>query len=574
MNLVYRLNDWLSKHWRGALVLVLAVLFAIGTSLFSYLAQSPDYVKWSSPDETANYLMAKQLAQTGQLQIASKYNLLASGIVAPRSLEADGMWLKPVSFLGIMIWYGTLAKIFGIGIIPYLTPILGAIGLIFFYLLIKKLFNQNNAVLSTVLLASFPVYVYYSARSLFHNVPFVVFLIIGVYLAVLASDEGNDQAATFSLKRKYIGWGWALLSGLALGTAIAMRASELIWLGPILLLLWLFNIRRWALMKPFLFIYGILVALAAVFYFNYVLYGSPLASGYQALNQTVAAVVESGSQAVSTPAAIKFDQAKQFISRAYNSFFYFGFKPRQSWSMFNHYVVIMFPWLWYLGVAGLIIFCFKFWRRPKSDLVYLLSLIIIGFILVLYYGSWQFSDNINPNRFTIGNSYTRYWLPLYLMGLPLVSLAILKLSRIFKNKTLVKFLPMLVAALLTIINLWFVLFGSEEALVPNYKYQLANRAQFNKVMALTEPQSIIITRYHDKVFFPERQVIVGWFDNETNNALYAGLVKRTPLYYYNFYIKDEDLKKINNEKLKPLKLELVLKEKITSEFGLYALRFR
>ena len=93
---------------------------------------------------------------------------------------------KPVSFLGMMLSYGTIAKIFSWKVIPYLTPLIGALGIVFYYLLIAKIFDKRNAFLSALVLFSLPVRFYYSARSMFHNVPFVSFLIIGLYFSMLA----------------------------------------------------------------------------------------------------------------------------------------------------------------------------------------------------------------------------------------------------------------------------------------------------------------------------------------------------------------------------------------------------
>ena len=560
MSWLYRLNEWLKKYWRDAVVFLLAAVFFLGASVFNYLTQSPDFVKWSSPDETANYVMAKTLAATNNLTIESKYNLIAEGIIAPRSLRADGALLKPVSFLGMMVWYGAAAKIFGPAVLPYLTPLLAAIGLIFFYLLIKKLFGQDNALLSTILLTFFPVYIYYSARSMFHNVPFVVLLIIGCYLILLSAD---------SAKHKYLPWFYALIAGWFCGLAISFRASELIWLGPLLALWWLFNLKRWRIMRPLLFAYGLVAASAPVLFQNYILYGSILASGYPNLNASVANIVSGSGGLVQTAVLMKFGQAREFLAQVYHNFFYFGFKPQQSWLIFNHYLVQMFPWLAYLGAAGFIIFCFRFWRRGKAALLYLLSLLLTGAILILYYGSWKFSDNPDATSFTIGNSYTRYWLPIYLLVLPLVSLAIIRLSRLFRFPAVVRTLQFSAVAVIAGLGLVFVLYGSDEGLVPTHYRQLAAKQELAKVLSATEDNSIIVTRYGDKLFFPERQVIVGLLTDDNMNAIYARLARRVPVYYYNFELKPADLAYLNQSKLALLGVELKFRQAVTPDFSLY-----
>ena len=95
-----------------------------------------------------------------------------------------------------------------------------------------------------------------------------------------------------------------------------------------------------------------------------------------------------------------------------------------------HYIVEMFPYLAIAFFLGTLILSIVDINRPqKKYLVYFLVFLTVSTILIFYYGSWKFNDNPDPTRFTIGNSYTRYWLPIYLMMIPLASLAIVYLSR-------------------------------------------------------------------------------------------------------------------------------------------------
>jgi hypothetical protein len=47
------------------IVVVLAVIFFLATASFNFFTQSDDFLKWTSPDETANYFFAKRFS-TGQ----------------------------------------------------------------------------------------------------------------------------------------------------------------------------------------------------------------------------------------------------------------------------------------------------------------------------------------------------------------------------------------------------------------------------------------------------------------------------------------------------------------------------
>jgi hypothetical protein len=242
----------------------------------------------------------------------------------------------------------------------------------------------------------------------------------------------------------------------------------------------------------------------------------------------------------------------------------------------------MFPIFCWLGGLGLILLIAQNIRRfQKKYLVYVLVWAVLGIVLVFYYGSWRFNDNPDPSRFTIGNSYTRYWLPLYLMLIPLVSLAIVRLTRalfLMNTKTqdylrrlaaggLQAFLVLGFAAL----SLLFVLYGSEEGLVYLYYNNLQERENTEKVLALTAPDGIIITRYYDKFFFPERRIIMSTLPDEEVLAAVPKLVRYYPVYYYNFYWNEADVAYLNERKFSFYHLKMKLIKKINAQFGLYQL---
>jgi len=300
-----------SKHWPWFIIGLIMIGFFVFTASFNYLSQSREFVKWLSPDETANYTSAKLYAQTGSLAFFEKYNLIAKDIIHPRSFRSDFGLIKPVSFLGMPIFYGQLASWFGLGILPYLTPLFGAIGLAFFYLLIKRIFGRSNALISTMLAAIFPVYIYYSARSMFHNVLFLVALIAGLYFASRMSEKNIEVTNYF--KRHYKGWIFSLVAGLLVGLALITRTSELLWLGPLLIFLWLFNIKRLGVVRPFLFLYGIFMVFLPIIYWNDVLYGSFFSSGYPELNNSLFSLSQNGASLAHTVAIGKFSQLKEII---------------------------------------------------------------------------------------------------------------------------------------------------------------------------------------------------------------------------------------------------------------------
>lgn len=179
-----------TKNRRVFVVVVFfCLIFFILSSIFPYWQKSNDFIKFSSPDENANYIFTNLYYNSGELSFYEKYNLVAEDIIRPRSYYSHQGSVKPVSFLGMTILYGNLAKIFGSSIIPFLTPFFASVALLFFYLLIKLLFGRKNALVSFFILFSFPVLFYYSARSMFHNVLFLSFFIIALYFLTLLFEK-------------------------------------------------------------------------------------------------------------------------------------------------------------------------------------------------------------------------------------------------------------------------------------------------------------------------------------------------------------------------------------------------
>jgi len=542
----------LEKLIFGAILGLLAVIFFTLTASFNYFRQQGDFIKWSSPDETANYTFAKLYAQTGELQFFEKYNLLAGDLIHPRSIRSDNGVLKPVSFLGLPLIYGQIGKIFGIGILPYLTPILGAIGLIFFALLLRQFFPAKIALSAAALLTFFPPYVYYSARSFFHNVPFTVFLITGLYF--------------ISLMVKAKAWAriWtSALAGLFIGGAIITRTSELLWLAPVLLIIWLFYLKKIGIFKLLMFLAFMGLAVLPVLYWNQVLYGSFFSGGYNEMNtslQSLTNLTASGQNLQTTAAKIG------------NTIFYFGFKPWFSLRMFQSYFVNMFWWIFWPAVIGFLIFILKIkkWRRPQY--LYFLIWGITSVVLILYYGSWKFTDNPDPTRFTIGNSYTRYWLPVYLGALPLAAICLNKIAELvfFRLKSLVNCGRIVLIGIVALISVNFVYFGSEEGLMYGLVNNNLERKIYHEILDRTEGDAVIITRYHDKLFFPERKVILGLLNDKQMNYYYRRLLGKVPVYYFNFTLPRKDVEYLNERPLKESGFSIIPLTKIDS-FSLYKL---
>lgn len=571
----------ITNNWHFAFVILLALCFFMSVSGYIFVSQKGNFVKWGSPDENANYVFTELYSQTGKISIFNDISLKASDIVHPRSLRSDYGEMKPVSFLGIILIYGFLASLIKYyNIIPYLTPLFASFGIIFFYLFVKRIFGRRNALISSVMLASFPVYIYYSARSMFHNVLFVDLLIVSAYFFLFSLD--NIAKNTYRDKKNIV---ILFLSGGFLGLALITRTSEAIWILPVISFVLLVYLRRVGILNFTFFFLGLFLALLPIFYWNIILYGSPINGGYPEMNASIHGILHSGNELVNKTVKGNFQKTKELLVKINDIFFHFGLDFLRSWQVFTEYFIKMFYFLFWFAVFGFFIFFSRIKKWNSKQWVYVLSYLFFSVILVIYYGSWQFNDNPDVNSFTIGNSYTRYWLPVYLGAMPLFSYFLIRITRgIFyfksKNKTSFfsfelrsKFLVNGVRAVLLYMmffsSISFVLFGSEEGLMNTLSKTEEAKLSYQQVLDLTEDDAVIITKYYDKLFFPDRKVIYGELDDRNMNKLYARVSKIVPLYYFTFSLPNDAIDYLNDRKLKENSLQIKKVELIDSSFTLY-----
>jgi len=569
----YKIKNWFKKYWRIIIITIAAICFFIGTASFNYFTQTKDFVKWLSPDESANYNFTKLYAQEGELMFFERYNILAHDIIHPRSVRSDFGYLKPVSFLGVILIYGKIASLTTYKIIPYLTPLFAAIGIVFYYLLVKMIFGKRNALISALILSVFPPLVYYSARSMFHNVLFVILLIISLYFACLSVKKRVKSSNISKVGVKFIDILPNLsagLSGIFLGLTIITRSSELIWLAPVCLIIWLANIKKFGFVKLIIFVACLFFALTPAMYWNKILYQSYWRGGYNEMNQSIINITSASSE-ILKGGVVNSEAIRNGLTEIKNNFFHFGWQPVKSLKMLYFYFVKMFYWIFWPAFFGFLLLLLKIKKWRAKHYVYLITLFTAAAVLISYYGSWDFHDNPDPKSRTIGNSYTRYWLPIYLGAIPLAVIFLVKLSNLFKKKFLIYGFRILMILLVCFISIRFVLIGSEEGLIKTAQQQLIVRAEYEQILKLTENNSVIITQYHDKLLFPARKVIIGLFNDPNMTKEYAVLAKKLPVYYYNFTFPEKDINYLNNKKLPEFSLKIEAVEKVTKDFTLYRL---
>lgn len=585
------------QNYPDIMVITIALVFFIFCAYFIKINQFSDYIRWSSPDETANYFFTNLFSQNEGLLYFDQAGIYSEGWTSPRSMRIDQGILKPVSFPGIILIFGSIASFFNANVIPFLGPAFASLGIIIFFYLIKKIFNKRIALLSSFLLSFFPVYIYYSVRSMFHNILFVVLCLASFYLlAISIKEKKNDKLSIFRKiknifsnfsdtinnflqipkRKKILDYIPVFFSGVFLGLAIITRTSEILWILPSFFIIYLFFAKRFNFTKLLVLASGLLLGFLPGLISNQFLYGSALHSGYNEMNVSIDEISQSG---YSLKNIFQKENISELFNKLKDNIFYFGFKPKQSWQMFNAYVISMFPIIFWLALAGFLVFIVRnFKRLKKKHLVYFTVGAFFSLFLIVYYGSWLINDNPDLCQITIGNSYTRYWLPIYLWLIPMAGYFIFQFtSALFPAKYIKKELRLifinstqaLIILLISINSLNFLLFHSSESLL-NWKNNNYFDNQAAKiVLDETENNSIIITKYYDKLLFPQRRVIVATFpDNDLSNQV-EKLVEYFPVYYYHFELPEKDINYLNERRLLENKLQIKKVKKINENLYLY-----
>lgn len=428
-------------------------------------------LKFDWPDEVANYFWARELASNGRLAIPEVLNLVADGQIHPRSFNTNIAGdMVPGSFLGLIILFAFLAKIFGTGAIIYFTPFLMLGGVWAFYFLIRKVFASEKIALmsSSFLLFSAP-WLYYSFESLLPNVPVISLFLVSISFLVYAKKDNY--------------W-MSIFSGFLGGLALAIRPAEFVWFGVVYLTILFFKRKELGFFDFLGFLFGGIAALVPSLIWQKEIYGSFLVSGYDKLPE------------LAQQSSVLGKLLKQALIP-------FGIHPKLALQNFWHYFVLISPATIFLSLFGVFLYLKKWKMQTKISKIYFWLSIFVFAWLFNYYGSWLFEDlkTLSLNR--LGASYVRYWLILFALCLPFAAIAIEKTVQIFR----IKYLRIVVIIAIALLGLYQVSFFDPNNIFSVRKKVAKNRIMAGELLKEIPEEAIIITNRSDKIFFPERRVI-------------------------------------------------------------------
>ncbi|MFA7287085.1 MAG: glycosyltransferase family 39 protein [Patescibacteria group bacterium] len=448
-------------------VTIAIVAFAL-YAFFPWATSRDTMLRFNSPDETANYLFSERLATGMGLSIPEPLLERSGGVLHPRSTVAVQATIAPASFIGLPVFYGVIGFVLGIGILPYLTPVVASLALVALWGIWRRLFGERLATLATVLTAIHPAYWYYASRGFYHNVLFLALVIFSAW-------------SFFRFRETRYSVEWLVVCIFFLVGALFVRTVEVLWLLP--LLLWVLWKEREHLRITHGIIAGaVLGAFLSLALLGFaVVYSAPLPTGY---HQAAAAVASSASGA--------------FITAARSILLPLGFDAgRIIANIFNNGFLLFLP-LWLFVAIG-----FRAMRLHVPRF-YMVAIGWVGAWLLVYYGSWFINDSVGFQTVTVSTSFSRYWLPLYVITMPLVAFGVTSLGKQLGRLQLVAALGCL--ALFTF-SFSLVYFDPIEGFTAVAGRLQTYRALSREVNQLTTSTAVIVSDRSDKVFFPDRRVI-------------------------------------------------------------------
>lgn len=530
----------------SAVTVVVALACAATFLTYAFLPLAAP-TRYNSPDEASNAFFSAHFAKTGYLWYFEPLNLPGKGVVHPRSVRVVDDFLVPGGFIGLPVLYGGIGRLFGVGVIPYLTPLFALAGIAAWGALVRWRFGTKVGVTSAVLLAAHPAWWYASSRTLMPNVLFTSLVVVAAWLFFTTPVRDAVERRTkdgLRLLRASDG----ALAGIAVGLAVAVRMAETYWLAlaaaVLLVVAWRRKSVPWARIAVFAAFAAL--TLAPFLLMNQTLYGHPLATGYGA--------------GVDVPAGnLPHGMGDRLLGPLRPLLFPLGFAPRVALANFWTYGIAFFGW-WSVLVTCALVAAIGSWKRQpapwrKDAAAFAAASGAAVAWLALFYGSWTVQDNPDPSAVTIGSSYLRYWLPAFVLSTaPVAWLAVTAVERGVHSRVAK---PVAAAVLLLYVAASGLdVFGAHgEGLLAVRQNVIRYDATVKDIVAITPKGSVIIVDRADKYVFPDRPVITPLRADSTYAALDV-LKRHAAIWYFGITFPEQDLAWLRDEKLPPLGLDI------------------
>ena len=482
--------DKISKQ--NLIILFGCLLFFL---LYSFSAITVWWPQWQAgghlifnwPDANANYFFAKVFAEKNNLFFAEPLNQLAGNLLHTRSINVVNGYLVPVTFLPNLLIFGLFFKLLGGFFSLLLIPFLASLTVYIIYRLLGTVFKDWDLAWWTAWLL-FPLapWLYFANIVMLPNILFIFLVCLAAYLLA---------------KKKYI------VSTLFLALALVCRPSEAVWILLSFALVWFWQRRQ---ISPKNWLFSLLIGLgllAGFFWLNKLVYGGYLTLGYFNL-QTNGLPTETVAIQQNFWGAIKI------------FFLPFGFDGKLIVYNFTKYFLQLYLPYVLLCLLGLGVLLKNGLNKTWRSYIYLAT--ISSVLLFVYYGAWDLADPLVKNLNIISSSYVRYYLPVYIIWLPLAALAL-------NNFLQKKYLNYLLIVWLALFSIKVAFYEKNDGLIAHLGYVQSYYAQFQEVKKIAPIQAVLIVEREDKIFFPYYRVAV---QQPNLWPRLAAIKDQVPIYYF------------------------------------------
>lgn len=499
---------WGMKYWiQGVLGALSLLFFVVYGFLYQDLSYNNQTLIFNQPDEMANYAFTQAWVVQGEVGIAEPLSSVSLNQVHPRSMTVVEGRLVPIGFPGFIAVISSILRpvvwLFGENyfnsLVVSVTPVVAVMSAWLMFGIIRALgLQKRTALIGALALLALPPWWYYASRPLQTNSLFVFFMISGLWAGLLKNNK----------------WARFFFMGLSFGLALFVRPSEWLWVFGLMGILGYFN-REFLNFKRIISFGLGSGAMALIFFLTqFVFYGSWLGSGYvRPAADGTAGLLTSGPQGIYWVKAI---------------FLPFGFNALAIIKTMYHYGLKLFlPWV----VTALLGFGFLFAHKKEQPLLwkYSLGVGLLGVWLALYYGSWQFTDNL-AGQVSIGSSQVRYFLPLYVLSIPLIAYLI---SLVYSWNWSGKLVAVLIGITLLGASIKSVYFKFEGLVfIQHTVIEYYERRAY--IVDHTPENAVIVTRYADKYLFPLRSVLVTSDTADGEKGIEQLMARGADIYWFDY----------------------------------------
>lgn len=434
-------------------ILIIISAFAL---LYNYSNLKTEYIP-NSPDEAQSRFFAYHFIETGELQWESELNnKYGTTIFAPRNLAALGQNVyapkKPLLYILTMATFGVFSRI------EYFTPVFGLLGIMVFFLVLRKLAGNKIALVSSIFIGISPVYLLYSVFY-WEHVPALVLTFLAYY-TFLRFQESRKTA-------------YLILTGLFLVVAIFMRPVDILSISSFVVVLLLFYWKSFSIRSVVITGFIFIISSIPYLFLNKLVFG-----GFFNIPEIMRA---SSYLEQSDYSVIPMD-----INMYYASFM-------------NHVILVQIVSA--MAVMGIIYVLLRgnshLWKFSIAVLAYCL-------VIFVFYGARDTTYAFGGGN--IFASLNRYFLPISAMSYLFAGIFIGVLSTHFKKTTIIKPITALAILLVVVISLRMSLVSSGG--VNERSSTMQRWSQRIGVIRQLPEDSIVFTSEGDKYIFPTRNVAI------------------------------------------------------------------